>query len=208
MGGEGGIERVAALRGECGRLAVVHRVRWHECDTGVTMLRVVPAEKFLAMRPCILDRAEARWEVRSVLQGFELRLGIRIVIRDVRPAVSFGDIKIDEQLRDGFGAHAGAAVGVQGQRAGHDILFVDGIGDQLLGEFRGFPVRDHPTDNVAAENIENHVQVKARPLGWSLQFRYIPAPDFVRPHREQFRPGVLRVTPLTTPITDLALARQ
>ena len=70
MGGEGGIERDAALRGECGRSAVVHRVRWHQCDTGVTMLRVVPAEKVLAMRPCILDRTEARWEVGSVLQGF------------------------------------------------------------------------------------------------------------------------------------------
>ena len=30
----------------------------------------------------------------------QLLLGIWIVIRDVRPAVSFGDIKIDEQLRD------------------------------------------------------------------------------------------------------------
>ena len=97
---------------------------------------------------------------------------------------------------------------MQGQCAGHDILFVDGIGDELLGELRSLSVSDHPTDDVAAENIENDVQVKAGPLGWSLQFRYIPAPDFVRPHREQFRLGVLRVTPLTTSIADLALGRQ
>jgi hypothetical protein len=51
---------------------------------------------------------------------------------------------------------------MQGQRAGHDILFVDGIGDQLLGEFRGFPVGDHPTDDVAAENVENYVPERDR----------------------------------------------
>jgi len=32
----------------------------------------------------------------------------------------------------------GAVVDMQGQRARHDILFVDGIGDQLFGELRGF----------------------------------------------------------------------
>jgi hypothetical protein len=78
------------------------------------MLGVVPTEKLLAMGTCILDRAETRREIRSVLQGLELRFGIRIVIRYMRTAVSFGDIEIDEQLGDRFGAHAGAAIGVQG----------------------------------------------------------------------------------------------
>ena len=148
------------------------------------MLGVVPTEELLAMRTCIFDRTEARREVRSVLQGFELRFGIWIVIRDVRTAVSFGDVQIDEQLRDGFGTHAGAAIGVQGQGARRDILFIDRIGDQLLGELRGFPVSDHPANDVAAENIEDHVQVKARPLGRPLQFADIPAPDLIRPDRE------------------------
>ena len=159
MGGEGGIERDAALCGERGRAAVVHGVGRHQCDAGMTMLSVVPAEELSAMRPCIFDRAEARRKVGSVLQGLKLRLGIRIVIRDVRPAVSFGDVQIDEQLGDRFGAHAGAAIGVQGQRTRHDSLLVDRVGDELLGELRGFPVSDHPADDVAAENIQNHVQV-------------------------------------------------
>jgi hypothetical protein len=47
--------------------------------------------------PCVLDRTEARWELGSILQGFELRLGW-ILIRDVRRAVSFGDVHIDERL--------------------------------------------------------------------------------------------------------------
>jgi hypothetical protein len=126
MGSEGGIERDSALRGESGRSAIVHRIGWHECDTGMTMLSVVPTEELLAMRARILDRPEARREVGSVLQGLELRLGIRIVIRDVGAAVSFRHIEIDKQLRDRFGAHAGAAISVQGEGPRHDILFVDG----------------------------------------------------------------------------------
>src|SRR5450631_3712617 len=73
--GEGGIERDAALCGERGGAAVVHRVGRHQGDTGMTVLGVVPTEELMAMRPCILDRAEARREVGSVFQGFELRLG-------------------------------------------------------------------------------------------------------------------------------------
>ena len=41
---------------------------------------------------------------------------------------------------------------------------------KLLGEFRGLTVGDHPTDDVAAENIQYDVQGKARPLGRALQF--------------------------------------
>ena len=68
-------------------------------------------------------------------------------------------------LRDRFGAHAGAAIGEQGQRTGHDVLLVDGVGNQLLGELSGLAVGDHPTNNVAAENIQYDVQGKAGPLG-------------------------------------------
>jgi hypothetical protein len=44
----------------------------------------------------------------------------------------------------------------------------------LLGELGGFPVRDRPADDVAAKNIENHKQVKARPLGRSLEWSERP----------------------------------
>jgi hypothetical protein len=61
----------------------------------------------------VLDRAEALREVGSVFQSFELRLGVRIVIRDVRAAVGLGDIEIDEQRGDALGSHAGAAIGME-----------------------------------------------------------------------------------------------
>ena len=208
MGDESSIERDAASCGERGRSTVVHRVGRHQRDPRVTMLRVVPAEKLLAMCTCIFDRAEAGRKVWPVLQGFEVRLGVRIVIRDVWPAVSFGDVEIDEKLGDRLRAHAGPAIGVQSQRTGHDILFIDGVGDELLGQLRGLPMSDHPADDVAAENIQNDVQVKTRPLGRPLDFGYVPTPDFIRPDREQFWLGVRRMTSLPAPIADLALRGQ
>ena len=74
--------------------ARVHRVGRHECDARMTVFGVVPTKKCLAMRPRVLDRPEARRKVGSVLQGLELHLGIRVVVRDVRPAVSLGDVEI------------------------------------------------------------------------------------------------------------------
>jgi hypothetical protein len=44
------------------------------------MFGVVPGEEDVAAGSGILDRAEARWEVRAVLQRLELRLRERIVV--------------------------------------------------------------------------------------------------------------------------------
>jgi hypothetical protein len=64
----------------------------------------------------------------------------------------------------------------------------------LFGELRGLPMSDHPTDDVAAKNIEDHVQVKARPLGRSLQWSE--------------RPGVVELFPgLSAPNRTCTLPR-
>ena len=71
--------------------------------------------------------------------------------------MGYGDPVIDQQLGHGSGAHAGAAVGVERERAGCDVLLGCGLGACARG--------DHPTDHVAAENIENRPRMKAGPLG-------------------------------------------
>jgi len=73
--------------------------------------------------------------------------------------MGFADIEVHEQRGDGLGAHAAAAIGAQRKRARHDVLFVSRIGDDLLGELGRFTRRDHPADDIAAENIEDDVQV-------------------------------------------------
>jgi len=74
------------------------------------MFVVVPVEELLAVSAGILDRAEAIGEVRSVLQSFELRLRVGIVIRDMRAAVGFGDVEIDQERGDGLGSHADTVI--------------------------------------------------------------------------------------------------
>ena len=91
--------------------------RSHQADAAVAVFVVVPVEELLAVSASVLDRAEAIGEVGSVLQGFELRLGVRIVIRDVRAAVGLGDIEVDEERSDGLRSHAGAAIGMEREGA-------------------------------------------------------------------------------------------
>ena len=61
---------------------------------------------------------------------------------------------------------------IAGTRSG-GLVAIDQQGSALQ-HTRGFLVGDHPTDDVAAENIENDVQVKARPLGRTLQWSERP----------------------------------
>jgi hypothetical protein len=49
---------------------------------------VVPTKEMLAVSASIFDRSEAIREVGSVLESFELRLRVRIIVRDVWAAVS------------------------------------------------------------------------------------------------------------------------
>ena len=69
------------------RAAVMNALRGHETNARVAVGIVVPLEEVLAMGACILDAAESLGELGPVFECFELRLRIRIVIGDMRPAV-------------------------------------------------------------------------------------------------------------------------
>ena len=94
---ESGIQGIRALAEQGFSVAVVDRLGRHEADTGMPMLGVVPAEELLAVSSGILDTAESSGKLGAVFQGFELRLGEWIVIRDIRLAVAFGHLEIDQQ---------------------------------------------------------------------------------------------------------------
>jgi len=65
----------------------------------------------------ILDGAEAIRELWTVLHGFEMGLGIRVVIGGVGSAVALADIEIDQQRCHRFASHARTSIGMQRQRA-------------------------------------------------------------------------------------------
>jgi hypothetical protein len=82
-------------RGEHGRppgnallgQSVMHVKRCQQSKARMMVLGVVPGEEDVAMRPCVLDRAETLREIRSVLERLELRFRERVVVRDVGTAV-------------------------------------------------------------------------------------------------------------------------
>ena len=96
---EGRDQRDAALFGELPVMSMVHGMRRHHGDPAVTMHSVVPAEEHLAVRSRMFDRTEARWELRPIFQGFELRLRVRVVVGDMGTTVRFDHVQVHEERR-------------------------------------------------------------------------------------------------------------
>jgi hypothetical protein len=65
--------------------------------------------------------------------------------------------EIGEQQGSGFGLHRAAAVGMQGELAGGDILLDDGVVEQGFEQRSAFSIGDAPGDDPAAENIDNDI---------------------------------------------------
>ena len=94
------------------------------------------------------------------------------------------------------------------QLAAGDALLGAGRGDQLLGQDGGFAGGDHPADDVAAENVEDDVQVEVGPLGPPEELGDVPAPQLVRLRREQLGTRVVGMPELVAPLPDLLIRRE
>jgi len=93
--------------------------------------------------------------------------------------VALGNVEVDEQRGNGLGSHAGAAIGVQRQHARLDVVTTHGVGDQLLGQVGVLAIGNQPADDMAAEDIHDHVQVEAAPLHRAAQLRDVPRPNLI-----------------------------
>src|SRR5580704_2176524 len=133
----------------------------------MTMLGVVPGKECLAVSSGILNATETIREVRKIIKRLEVRFREGVVIGNIRPTMSLDDFQIDQQGSDSLRAHAGAAIGVQCEATRFDVLSGDGIGNQHFGQLSSLPGSDHPAHYVAAEDIEDHVQMEVRPLAWA-----------------------------------------
>ena len=60
-----------------------------------------------------------------------------------------------------------------------DFLFATRIRNEPFGQFRTLTVGHHPAHHIAAENVEDHVEIKVCPLRRAEQVRDIPAPELV-----------------------------
>jgi hypothetical protein len=104
----------------------------------------------------------------AVLQGLEVRLRVGVVVGHVRPRVGARHPQIDQQLRDRLGGHRAAAVGMDGELALVDALGSDRVSDEVTGELGVLGRRDHPRNQVARVDVDDHVQVVPRVGPWSL----------------------------------------
>jgi len=72
----GGCQDCGACGLDGGGVAVVDVGCGVQAEAGVAVLVVVPAEEFLAVRPCVLDRGEPGREVRPVLEGLVVNTNV------------------------------------------------------------------------------------------------------------------------------------
>ena len=148
--------------------------RREQTDPRMPVFFVVPGEKGLAEVPCVLDASETFREVGPVLEGFELRLRVGIVVAGVRPTVSLGDAEVGQKQGDGFGFHGSSPVGMKSQLIPADVLAQASFPDELFRQGGRFASCKHPPDRIAAEDVKDDVKVKVGPFDGSQEFGDIP----------------------------------
>lgn len=80
MGGVGSVQDHGSSVSDLFGSAVVD-VGWRvEADARMTMFVVIPAEESTAVGVGVLEGAEAVRELRPILEGAEVRFGIRVVV--------------------------------------------------------------------------------------------------------------------------------
>lgn len=119
----------------------------------MAVLVLVPSEELLRKGSGILNRAKAFRETGPVFQSPEVTFRIRVIVGDVRAAVGFDDPQIRHQKGIGFGCHGRTPIRVNSQLARLKFLLSAGIPNECCGQFRAFPIRDHPAHDIAAEDI-------------------------------------------------------
>lgn len=161
--------------------AAVALVGGDEADRAVAMLGVVPSGEAVDPGPRCFDRREAPGRLGGcVLAGPEQRLGEWIIIRHPGPAERRGLAEsLHRDLHRGT-LHRAAVVGMKNERAAQAPLGPDRALQDLRGELGRFAVVDLPADDLAAENVDDEVEVEERAGDRPRQPRYIPAPDLAR----------------------------
>ena len=64
--------------------------------------------------------------------------------------------------------------------------FNAGLLYESFGQGVLFPMSDHPSDDVSAEDIQDHIEIKVGPLHRPFEFGDIPGPDLVGTGGQQF----------------------
>src|SRR6202142_1126473 len=127
-------------------------------ESRVVVLVVVPPKERLEPAAGVQLASEPPRVVGLVLQGLELRLAERVVVRHVRAAEAALDTEGGEQLCQGVALHRRASVRVHRQARLHAVSR-DGFSEELRGQVLAFLCGHHRPHHVAAEKDDDHVAV-------------------------------------------------
>src|SRR3990172_9125783 len=76
------------------------------------------------------------------------------------------------------------------------VLFYTGFSNKSLSQYRRLSGGNHPANNIAAEDVHNHIQVKICPFYRAKEFGNIPGPYLVRPCSQKLRLLIYGMTQL------------
>jgi hypothetical protein len=174
-------------------------IRRQRSKSVVIVFELVPLEKSRQWPRASTIVPKCSGKTEAILERFELCLAKGIVVGYMRPRMGFGDAEIREQKRDVLRGHLRAAVSVNRQRSRANVLTLAGFRNGFFCELGVLAVRDHLTDDITAEYIQNDVEVKVTPLRGTVQLGNIPTPQPIETCGEQFGLGVRRVPKLVAP---------
>ena len=82
-----------------------------------------------------------------------------------------------------------------------DPLGDNRVFDELLGELGVLVCGDQPVEDVATEDVQDHVEVIEESAGGTVEFGDIPTPNLIGPSREQLRSLLRGMRALGPPVT-------
>src|SRR3954465_2615176 len=169
--------------GEDGAVSAGMALRRGDVADAAVMMVVVPEHEGSGPLPRFgeVGKAPAR-ELRAVLGGAEQRFGVGIIVADPGPRMRGRDAEPVQHGGDGGCLHARAVVAVQHRAggAGMDALGQRRAPDQMSRVLGLIGVVHLKADDLAAEEVEDDVEVEPAPLHPGVQERHIPTPNLPR----------------------------
>ena len=87
-----------------------------------------------------------------------------------------GHVQIGHQLTDRFRDHGGPVVSMDDQLTGWDVLFSAGLLDEPGGQLPTFLIGDQPPGDIAAEYVDDDVEVVIGVLHGTPKQGDVPGP--------------------------------
>lgn len=155
----------------------------HEVDAAVFMLMVIPVDEGIDPLSCGVDVAEVAGRQRGVIFGCaEQGFGMGIVIAYTGAGVRGGDLKFFHEGQHGAGAQGAAVIAMEHNRGGvgGEIFSEGGAVQQGFAVLGVFAFKDLRSDDFAAKEVHDDVELEEDPRDGTGQPGDVPDPDFTR----------------------------